>query len=93
MSEVRLVKFIGGPFDGFRQTVCAIADELPARVAIPMNDSSARTLRLDIAPSSRPRKVIYHLNLAAGVAEYCFHKACVSEATPTTELARVDQTS
>lgn len=72
-ANSNLVEFIGGPFDGFRQQVWDEIDDLPERVAIPVNQRSARVLGLDTAPLQSNHKAIYHLQLSAGVARYSFH--------------------
>ncbi|MDB5335627.1 MAG: hypothetical protein JWN70_1246 [Planctomycetaceae bacterium] len=87
-SHINLVRFIGGPFDGFHQHVSDAVDDLPSRIAIPVNQRSAQVLGLASAPSQARRTVIYHLQLLAGVATYSFHPAClvsdvVSEVEPT----------
>ncbi len=86
-AHCNLVKFIGGPFDGFQQQVSDAVDDLPARIAIPVNQRSARLLGLTTFPPEARRTVIYHLHLSAGVATYSFHQECavseVSEIAPT----------
>lgn len=76
-SHINLVRFIGGPFDGFQQEVNDIIDDLPARIALPVNQRSAQVLGLASAPRQARRTVIYRLQLSAGIATYAFHPGCV----------------
>lgn len=70
--RIRLVEFIGGPFDGFRQETWEQANELPPRVAIPLNERAARLLGMHSAALQSDRKVIYILQISDGIARYCF---------------------
>ena len=87
-AQISLVEFDGGPFDGFQQHVWAEVNDLPLRIAIPVNQRSARVLGLEMVPAQSRRTVIYDLQTSAGLAKYCFHETChpkaaVSEIEPT----------
>ena len=88
-ASLNLVEFVGGPFDGFCQRVRDEIDDLPERVAIPVNQRSARVLGLDAAPPDSNHKVIYHLQLSAGVARYCFHDECVRAGTQSKMISEI----
>ena len=75
-AHTNLVEFVGGPFDGFRQHVWDSIDDLPERVAIPVDQRSARVLGLDRVHPQSTRSAIYYLQLSTGVARYCFRKPC-----------------
>lgn len=78
--RIRLVEFIGGPFDGFREEIWDKANELPSRVAIPLNERAARTLGMHSATLQSHRKVIYILQISDGIARYCFQREIDSSA-------------
>jgi hypothetical protein len=73
-TQMNLVEFIGGPFDGFRQHVREAIDDLPGRVSIPVDQRSADLFGLEAVPSRSQRAVVYHLQLSAGLARYCYRK-------------------
>lgn len=70
-----LLEFIGGPFDGFSQPFEAEIDELPACVAIPMNNRSARLFGMTGKRLTSDCSAIYRLDCQDGSAHYRFHSA------------------
>jgi hypothetical protein len=68
--NLTLLKFIGGPFDGFSQSVGDDLTDLPEAVALPLNRQAAKLfgLRCD----ATDRVAVYSLHHEAEASEYRF---------------------
>ncbi len=71
-TKLKLLKFIGGPFDGFAQQISEDADELPAGIALPINKKAARLFGLE--GDNTDRVAIYMLARDEDVIQYRFRR-------------------
>jgi hypothetical protein len=85
MEQLPVLRFIGGPFDGFRQTVSATDSELPPCVALPLNREAGRLMGFRGRKSDANRVAVYRLKTSGQDLSYHFHRMRVLEEAGTTE--------
>jgi hypothetical protein len=71
-NDLSLLKFVGGPFDGFSQFVSIESDELPPCVALPLNRQAGRLLGCKVGMLDSSRVAIYRLHCQGGTVRYQF---------------------
>ncbi len=70
--KLTLLKFVGGPFDGFAQQIPADSGDLPLGVALPINNRSARLFGMEAGQSKG--EAIYTLTQDEHVSRYVFRR-------------------
>lgn len=71
-SQLMLVTFVGGPFDGFCQNLSALVDDFPVRVALPISRSTGKLFGLRCETSNRI--AVYKRVLIHNCVQYHFRE-------------------